>query len=108
MCEFCTKHGEGKKWYLQMKNYSLELVNAQLTPAQQAAAGVATRGRWLNGFMSGFVRAGDVSGDVTRTASIRDRVPSQAGRSLRLSKCARSSTSARLYRWSTSRPYLTR
>lgn len=27
MCEFCTKHGEGKKWYLQMKNYSEELLN---------------------------------------------------------------------------------
>ena len=21
MCEFCTKHGEGKKWYLQINNY---------------------------------------------------------------------------------------
>jgi NAD-dependent dihydropyrimidine dehydrogenase PreA subunit len=60
MCEFCTKHGEGKKWYLQMKNYSRELVNAQLSPAQQAAAGVATRGQWLGGFMSGFVRADNV------------------------------------------------
>lgn len=27
MCEFCTKHGEGKIWYLQMKNYSEELLN---------------------------------------------------------------------------------
>jgi len=26
MCEFCTKHGEGKKWYLDMQNYSLELL----------------------------------------------------------------------------------
>ncbi len=25
MCEFCHQHGEGKKWYLQAKNYSLEL-----------------------------------------------------------------------------------
>ena len=25
MCEFCTKHGEGKKWYLVMRNYSREL-----------------------------------------------------------------------------------
>ena len=25
MCEFCVKHGEGKKWYLAMKNYSREL-----------------------------------------------------------------------------------
>ncbi|MEW6531206.1 MAG: hypothetical protein AB1473_10240 [Thermodesulfobacteriota bacterium] len=26
MCEFCHEHGEGKKWYLEMKNYSRELV----------------------------------------------------------------------------------
>ena len=25
MCEFCHKHGEGKKWYLVMRNYSREL-----------------------------------------------------------------------------------
>lgn len=25
MCEFCTEHGEGKKWYLVMRNYSREL-----------------------------------------------------------------------------------
>ena len=29
MCEFCTQHGEGKKWYLQAKNYSEELLNDQ-------------------------------------------------------------------------------
>ena len=27
MCEFCHEHGEGKKWYLQAKNYSQELIN---------------------------------------------------------------------------------
>ena len=25
MCEFCTEHGEGQKWYLVMRNYSREL-----------------------------------------------------------------------------------
>ena len=25
MCEFCIQHGEGKKWYLVMRNYSREL-----------------------------------------------------------------------------------
>jgi Pyruvate/2-oxoacid:ferredoxin oxidoreductase delta subunit len=25
MCEFCTQHGEGEKWYLTMRNYSMEL-----------------------------------------------------------------------------------
>ncbi len=29
MCEFCKQHGEGKKWYLQAKNYSEELMNEQ-------------------------------------------------------------------------------
>lgn len=27
MCEFCLKHGEGKKWYLQAANYSEDLLS---------------------------------------------------------------------------------
>jgi ferredoxin len=27
MCEFCTKHGEGEKWFLNVKNYSEELLH---------------------------------------------------------------------------------
>ncbi|MGC2061898.1 MAG: hypothetical protein WA610_02900, partial [Thermodesulfovibrionales bacterium] len=27
MCEFCTKHGEGKEWYLNVRNYSTELLH---------------------------------------------------------------------------------
>jgi NAD-dependent dihydropyrimidine dehydrogenase PreA subunit len=27
MCEFCLKHGEGKKWYLQARNYSDEMLS---------------------------------------------------------------------------------
>jgi Pyruvate/2-oxoacid:ferredoxin oxidoreductase delta subunit len=27
MCEFCKEHGEGKKWFLNAKNYSEELLN---------------------------------------------------------------------------------
>ena len=27
MCEFCTQHGEGKKWYLQAKNYAEDLLS---------------------------------------------------------------------------------
>jgi len=27
MCEFCLKHGEGQKWYLQAKNYSEDLLS---------------------------------------------------------------------------------
>lgn len=29
MCEFCTKHGEGKKWYLQIRNFNYELLSQQ-------------------------------------------------------------------------------
>ena len=29
MCQFCIEHGEGKKWYLQAKNYSAELINEE-------------------------------------------------------------------------------
>jgi ferredoxin len=29
MCQFCIEHGEGKKWYLQAKNYSQELINEE-------------------------------------------------------------------------------
>lgn len=29
MCEFCVQHGEGKKWYLVMQNYSRELWSQQ-------------------------------------------------------------------------------
>jgi Pyruvate/2-oxoacid:ferredoxin oxidoreductase delta subunit len=27
MCEFCVQHGEGKKWYVQARNYSADLLN---------------------------------------------------------------------------------
>ena len=27
MCEFCTEHGEGRKWYLNASNYATELLN---------------------------------------------------------------------------------
>lgn len=27
MCELCTKHGEGKKWYLNAKNYNTDLLS---------------------------------------------------------------------------------
>lgn len=32
MCEFCIKHGEGKKWYLTMSNYSRELFVRRCRP----------------------------------------------------------------------------
>jgi Fe-S-cluster-containing hydrogenase component 2 len=27
MCEFCLEHGEGRKWYLEAKNYGMDLLN---------------------------------------------------------------------------------
>ncbi len=29
MCEFCTQHGEGKKWYLQAENYIQEVASEE-------------------------------------------------------------------------------
>jgi len=43
MCQYCTAHGEGKKWYLQMKNYSDELLHQELSHAQKKYAEVNTR-----------------------------------------------------------------
>ncbi len=54
MCEFCEKHGEGKKWYLQMKNYSRELLREELTPQQQSIVKKRTRWEWLKEFTKTF------------------------------------------------------
>ena len=27
MCDFCVQHGEGKKWYVQAKNYAEDLLS---------------------------------------------------------------------------------
>jgi ferredoxin len=51
MCEFCIQHGEGKQWYLQMKNYSNELLHAPLTPQQKEAVGFNTRNEYINNFI---------------------------------------------------------
>ena len=55
MCEFCTQHGEGKIWYLQMKNYSEELLHADLSAKERHAAGAETRYEWANRFWQGFI-----------------------------------------------------
>ena len=43
MCEYCTEHGEGKKWYLHMKNYSDELLHQKLSDVQKEYAMAETR-----------------------------------------------------------------
>ncbi len=54
MCEFCIQHGEGKQWYLQMKNYSNELLHATLSPEQRAAIGFTKRIDWVDDFIHYF------------------------------------------------------
>jgi ferredoxin len=44
MCEFCTQHGEGKKWYLTMENYSKDLLDKN----QRRKYGV----EFINGFQT--------------------------------------------------------
>lgn len=55
MCEFCIQHGEGKQWYLQMKNYSDELLHTPLTAELKEAIGFRTRYEWVEEFTKGFV-----------------------------------------------------
>jgi ferredoxin len=50
MCEFCTEHGEGKKWYLQMKNYSDELLFQELTSTQKDIIKADSRLEWRDKF----------------------------------------------------------
>ena len=77
MCEFCTKHGEGKKWYLQMKNYAGELLHerAQRQPSSSITQ-AATRLEWNNRFWQGFVMPA-ISGVPTSAghAGVRLRYP---------------------------------
>ena len=55
MCEFCTKHGEGEKWYLQMRNYARELLQEELSASQKQATRAQTRLEWTNRFWQGSV-----------------------------------------------------
>ena len=55
MCEFCTKHGEGKKWYLQMKNYAEELLHEELSAPQKDMVRASSRVVWINRFFENFV-----------------------------------------------------
>jgi len=55
MCEFCTEHGEGKKWYLQMRNFSEELLREELDRQQAGIVEAPTRYAWNRRFMEEFV-----------------------------------------------------
>lgn len=55
MCDFCTEHAEGKKWYLQIKNYSDELLHEQLHGKQKEVVGTNSRIEWVQRFFENFV-----------------------------------------------------
>jgi len=71
MCEFCTEHGEGKKWYLQMKNYADELLYEELSAAQKGIVRATTRLEWNNRFWESFVMPA-ISGVTKRQEESRD------------------------------------
>jgi NAD-dependent dihydropyrimidine dehydrogenase PreA subunit len=80
MCEFCTKHGEGKKWYLQIKNYSQELLHAELSSQQKKIVKVNSRVEWINEFFNDFVlpqpkpEKEPVSKDTTKPKPSEDQI----------------------------------
>jgi ferredoxin len=55
MCEFCKEHGEGKKWYLQAKNYAMEMFHQELSSEQKDIVNTETRSEWVTNFFSSFV-----------------------------------------------------
>jgi NAD-dependent dihydropyrimidine dehydrogenase PreA subunit len=69
MCEFCTEHGEGKQWYLQMKNYSNELLHTPLTLEQKEAIGFNSRYEWLDDFAGWFTLIAHTSKSPKETQS---------------------------------------
>jgi ferredoxin len=74
MCEFCTAHGEGKKWYLQMKNYANELLYEELSSIQQGIVGATTRLEWNNRFIQYFVMPA-ASGGLKIQQETQDALP---------------------------------
>jgi Pyruvate/2-oxoacid:ferredoxin oxidoreductase delta subunit len=61
MCEFCISHGEGKKWYENMTNYSRELF-----PRVNSDAG-------LKNFLSRFGRS--MQDNVPKAEKLKNRLP---------------------------------
>ncbi len=74
MCEFCMQHGEGKQWYLLMKNYSEELLHAPITTQEMEASGFSSRLGWVDEFLRTFVvpaANGKAPGPVQYTSPVR-------------------------------------
>jgi ferredoxin len=55
MCEFCTKHGEGKKWYQQVKNYADEMLFEELSSTEKEIVQFNTRVEYLDNLFENFV-----------------------------------------------------
>jgi Pyruvate/2-oxoacid:ferredoxin oxidoreductase delta subunit len=68
MCEFCLKHGEGKKWYLETKNYSEDLLNDM------------SRRKMLKEFYNGLETAEE---DIKKRLEALDKAPAVVKRILR-------------------------
>ncbi len=91
MCEFCMQHGEGKQWYLQMKNYLQELMNAPINDEQQNAIGFGTRLAWNKEFIRTFVvpAAGGslpISEETANSTTMSPVIPISEAESLRQHK----------------------
>jgi ferredoxin len=67
VCEFCHQHGEGKIWYLQIKNYVADLLHSDLSAEEQEIVGTSTRQEWVERFMS-FANLKPVSVPQRKTA----------------------------------------
>ncbi|NJD59772.1 MAG: 4Fe-4S ferredoxin [Anaerolineae bacterium] len=74
MCEFCMQHGEGKQWYLQMKNYSNELLHAPITGEQKKEFGFDTRMEWVDNFVKWFTVPA-YKGNFPKRPRTRDELP---------------------------------
>ena len=65
MCQFCVEHGEGKRWYLEAKNYALDL-NSDLV-----------RREYVVDFISGFPR---MRGRAIAAGEFASKVPAPLAR----------------------------
>jgi Pyruvate/2-oxoacid:ferredoxin oxidoreductase delta subunit len=68
MCEFCVKHGEGKKWYLEAKNYSEDLLSD------------LRRREYIGGFYDEIMR---LAGDVDQRLDDLAKAPAVVRRAIR-------------------------
>jgi len=76
MCEFCTKHAEGRKWYLEVKNYSRELLNEPLSPEEREASGAGTRAEYLTRCCQQFLRTAATGEPQTLLRVLHASMPS--------------------------------